>query len=724
MRVFSVAVTALALALLPPKWAAARQHALLQPFRSDREIARYLRRLADERNRLREAPKAACSAKSSARGRTLPRTETVEPSGRRGAVVFGTVRLGTGEPFEGAEVRVEGLGLQARTSADGSFRIRVPADSLLRERTVRMRVRGIGMEPMERAITLASGRAVEVTLQLCQATFRLQEMVVSAAAAAPSITNVQHAGVDEGGIVKLHGDHLVVLRRGRLFTVSIADGRLRGGTSVDAFAPDIDADGDWYDELILYGDKAVVVGYSYTRGGTEIVVFRIEPDGSLHYRSTYHLRSNDYYSSRNYASRLIGSRLVFYAPLYLPPRITDPLAALPAMRKWHRDAGEGEFRRIGTWQRVYRPSAALSPLEGIALHTVTTCDLATAELECDATVVIGPEGRVFYTSPRAVYVWSTPWRRPSGGSARPSLLYRLPLDGSRPRALEVTGSPTDQFSFLEGNDGHLNVLVRVDGRGDAMWSAERAAGPAELVRFPVAAFEQLTEVPRRHYRPLPAVGAGAFHNRFVGEHLLYGAGNGWGRSATQASDLYVLPIRGGDVDLFRLSHGVDRIEPMGRDAVVIGTDGKDLHFRAVRLGERAELGHRFVQPDASQGELRSHGFFYRADGPDTGVIGLPVRGPGRPGYEHLFDESAGVLFLRNGEGRFDTLGELAASSDGHADDNCRASCVDWYGNTRPLFITGRAFALLGYEIVEGAIGKGRIREVARLSFAPKAAGVR
>jgi uncharacterized secreted protein with C-terminal beta-propeller domain len=38
-----------------------------------------------------------------------------------------------------------------------------------------------------------------------------------------SVTNVQHAGVDEGGIVKLHGDHLVVLRRGRLFTVAIGE---------------------------------------------------------------------------------------------------------------------------------------------------------------------------------------------------------------------------------------------------------------------------------------------------------------------------------------------------------------------------------------------------------------------------------------------------------------------------------------------------------------------
>src|SRR2546426_7961829 len=49
-----------------------------------------------------------------------------------------------------------------------------------------------------------------------------------------SITNTQHAGVDEGGIVKLHDDHLVVLRRGRLFTVAIGDGSLKPISTVDA----------------------------------------------------------------------------------------------------------------------------------------------------------------------------------------------------------------------------------------------------------------------------------------------------------------------------------------------------------------------------------------------------------------------------------------------------------------------------------------------------------
>ena len=30
-----------------------------------------------------------------------------------------------------------------------------------------------------------------------------------------------------------------------------------------------------------------------------------------------------------------------------------------------------------------------------------------------------------------------------------------------------------------------------------------------------------------------------------------------------------------------------------------------------------------------------------------------------------------------------------------------ASCVDWYGNARPIFLGDRMFALLGYELVEG-----------------------
>ncbi len=102
-------------------------------------------------------------------------------------------------------------------------------------------------------------------------------------------------------------------------------------------------------------------------------------------------------------------------------------------------------------------------------------------------------------------------------------------------------------------------------------------------------------------------------------------------------------------------------------------------------------------------------------------MALPVRGPGRPGYEHLFDESASILFLRNADAQFRALGELEARAENERDDGCVATCVDWYGNARPIFLRGRTFALLGYEIVEGALDGGRLREVRRVSFAPPAA---
>ena len=48
-----------------------------------------------------------------------------------------------------------------------------------------------------------------------------------------------------------------------------------------------------------------------------MALFDIDRKGHLEYSATYHLRSNDYYSSRNYSSRLIGDKLVFYTPLYV-----------------------------------------------------------------------------------------------------------------------------------------------------------------------------------------------------------------------------------------------------------------------------------------------------------------------------------------------------------------------------------------------------------------------
>jgi hypothetical protein len=545
---------------------------------------------------------------------------------------------------------------------------------------------------------------------------------LAAGAAAESITNVQHAGVDEGGIVKLHGEHLIILRRGRLFTVNVRDRNLTPVSTVDAFGDGIDPRGAWYDEMLISGNTIIVIGYSYQRGGTEIGLFEIASNGSLKYKSTYHLRSNDYYSSRNYASRLIGSKLIFYTPLRLNPFTADPFPAFPAMRKWSSGVTPADFKRIAPATRIYRTDEPLDPYQGIALHTVSVCDIAKPELDCESTAVMGAPGRVFYVSTGSVYVWTTAYQRNPAGASTNSAVFRIPLDGAAPSALKTAGSPIDQFSFLEGEDGHLNVLVRSNGRGDGMWAAEVNSGDMALMRVPLSSFSNGRDsAPAEAYRVLPKPEPGALQSRYVGPYLLYGAGAGWGRAQrTLNSNVYA--VRYADnagAQTLPLAHGVDRIEAMGANAVVVGTDGQDLHFTSVKLAAQATPADRYTRKDAAQGETRSHGFFYKPDSDNEGIVGLPVAGANRPGFRQLRNSSAAVLFLKNQSLRLSEIGALDATpATGNINDGCRASCVDWYGNSRPLFIGGRVYALMGYELVEGRIVNGKISEVQRVNYAP------
>ena len=562
-------------------------------------------------------------------------------------------------------------------------------------------------------------------------------------AAGESITNNQHAAVDEGGIVKVHGDHLVVLRRGRLFTVRADD--LAPVAAVDAFAPGTDPSGAWYDEMLVSGDTIAVIGYSYARGGTEIGLFDIDAAGRVRARSTYHLRSNDYYSSRNYASRLVGDKLVFYTPLYVRTRggagasagasgnTANELEWMPAMRRWRAGARAADFQTIAAATSLYKPLHAPRAHEMLALHTVTTCDLSNrAAMTCTARGVLAGAGRSFYVSPDAVYVWTTRW---DGGRVAPSLVYRLPLDEhAEPGVIRAAGAPIDQLSFLE-RDGHLNVLVRPQGKGDAMWAPELTTAAVALVRVPLGAFtKQPRLAPSTAYARLPAPDAGALQNRFVGDHLVYGTGLGWGRPKDLAEQkVFVTRYSESGAPTFTLpvGHAVDRIEALGDDAIAIGPDKESLHFTSIALGsprggaaakqDAPRIASRFTRAGATQGELRTHGFFYRSDGDREGYVGLPIRAAGSSGFMHVGQDSAKILFVKNEGLDLREVGSLASSGPAKLrDDRCVASCVDWYGNARPIFFRGRVLALLGYELVEGRIeGAAPLAEMRRASFAPR-----
>lgn len=536
-----------------------------------------------------------------------------------------------------------------------------------------------------------------------------------------SITNNQELGVDEGDIVKAAGDYFVVLRRGRLFVVKHTD----GATSTLVPVSRIDAspagfkDGTWYDEILVRGDRVILIGYTYRLSATEIGLFRLSVDGQLSHEATYFLSSNDYYSSRNYASRLVGDKLIFYMPYYMPVGSRGAAADLPSVRRWVKN------NELTEWSQILNKVETLRPIQRTmhpTLHTVVQCDLAANDFSCSARGVIAPYSRSFYVSADAVYLWVSgeyDYRAPNRATTMNAdgTVYRMPIQVGEVTAARVRGSPIDQFSFDEAPDGTLNVVATQSGGGDAMWHPELATGDLSLVKIPKTAFTTEPQpVDTAAYTKLPKpTDSYGVQNRFAGEHLLLGAGTGWARS-TSSHSLFVVPVaRPSEPQRLTLQHDAERLEVLGTGAAVVGTNGNDLVISSIELGSTPIVKSTFTRPHAAQGETRSHGFFFKQDQTGGGVLGLPIRLNGQP-YRHLRYGSAEVAFVKVQQdltlSGFGALGASQAS----VDDACKVSCTDWYGNARPIFFRGRTFALLGYELVEASQTVEGVVEAARLQF--------
>ena len=544
--------------------------------------------------------------------------------------------------------------------------------------------------------------------------------VVVTGTATPSdeITNTQIAGVDEGGIVKMAGGNLVILRRGRLFTVSLKGGGMTPVASITAYPPGTDASGDWYDEMLISGDLVIVVGYSYRRGGTEVNRFRLSEDGKLRFQDSTQLRSNDYYSSRNYASRLIGETLIYYTPLYLEFDQSDPFSSLPAIRRWQPENDGGEWKPIVTAQDVYIPRSVRNDRNSIidTVHSVANCNLAAEQIDCKATAVLGSESRTFFVSQNAVYVWTGALRNTEKTGRPNAMLYRVPLDrNALPMAVGVRGAPIDQFSFgINGEETGLNVLVSPEEYGDVMWWPEMPRSSLSLAHIPMSLFGNgNNEVPQANYQTLPKTRGYSVRNRFVGNYLLYGT--------AQMDQVNVVDLNDNATFAVALPHTVGRLDAMGKDAIVVGESEEGLGFSTVTLNSTPARADTFVLPASTEGETRSQAFFFRPDNADgsNGIAGLPVGRELREGTKFLGNSSA-IQYLTRKDSRLSDAGQLQAAGTDRDEtkDACEASCTDWYGNARPVFWNGRVFALMGYELVEGREDAKQITETARINFVP------
>jgi len=557
------------------------------------------------------------------------------------------------------------------------------------------------------------------------------------------ITNNQMRNVEEGDIVKQINEYLLVLQDGRIFVVDTRAGngrRLAVADRVNVYRNPNES--MWYDEMLVFGDRVLITGYSYRHRATELSVFRLDTaSGRLAREGVFYMSSNDYYDSSNYATRLIGDNLVIYTPFRVAT-MTDAHFKWPVVRRWRSD----EERDIDIDRRsrplfdaadIYRP---VRPGEDPTVHTVSVCPLGPAaserDLECRSTAFIGPNTAQWYVTESDAFLWTTSRSYQSydrqacdaapafEASFEPALLYRVPVDGAAPGLVGARGMPPDQFS-LQASGGRFHALLK-DRQRYCRGELETEAQLTYL-DFPLASFAPtVADLGRNRYTPLPGVKSFNIANRFTDAYLVYGSlgQNRRGLSENGTPPAYAVPIeRPQDVRAIPVRHSVIRAERAGNDIVLTGyRDSVGLFVTLIDLDGPPRIASSVQLEQRFESEGRSHAFNSLIEADGSGVMGLPTIGgeswSSRAAWRSSASDLSYLIVDRNG--RLTPIGELERRVDyggsipGYV---CEVSCIDWYGNSRPIFTDGRVFGLTGTELIEGRIAGAAIREVQRLNIA-------
>lgn len=542
----------------------------------------------------------------------------------------------------------------------------------------------------------------------------------TSASTSPSatITNTQIAGIDEGDIVKAVGEHFVVLRRGVLYSASVGE-ELAVQDQIHVQLPD-QGEG-WIDELLVHqGTRTLIVtGFVSGPDGRDYTLyhlFTLEEDGRIVRGDALFFPSMDYFDEENYATRMVGDDLVTYSihqfqgDYQLEPDELEglgPEEAAEMRRQVRFDYGLPQVRRgesgrfEATWsaRRIFREQGR----EASMLHAITSCRMTRAPVRCRTRAVVADGDATLFVSHSAAYLWMSDVSYvPEGLDAdvspdQPpaSPLYRFPHGRSSVQSVAVTGETLGALSFRE-SAGSLQALVFVpesqviEAEADEETEVELA-----LLTIPLRTFGR--PLHWRDYRPLPGAQPGSV--RFIGEqYLLYGDGSTFVHNIETAETVVfdeVMP---------------ERIDPLGTEAALVSWNETDsLHYAIVDLDDTGHAREMRALNGATSSETRTHGFFFQPDA-QGGSFGMPVVSRVNSSTH------ASVAYFDVRDYRTTLVGSLSAQE--RADEECENSCVDWYGNARPIFWGDKVFALLGSELVEGMRENSHITERTRVTLVP------
>ena len=575
---------------------------------------------------------------------------------------------------------------------------------------------------------------------------------------APNVTNVQSAGVDEGDIVKQIGNYLLTLQDGRIFVVDIRNMRLTD--RADVYRKDEDGDtigADWYDEMLVQDDHILITAYSYDDEATELSIFSLDQaTGKISADGVFLISSDDYYDVSNYASRIIGDKLVLYAPYSVDPddiELDGESWNKPYIRRWlgaeERDEEQQKGKALFGGRDIYKPLLATNDP---TIHTISVCPLggynSGKNLRCRTTGFLGPEAAQMYVNAKHIYLWNSlayeidgnHWAQnecsaeqlgiyPGNKQAAQSALYKLTVRGDDVGVVGVRGGVFDQYSMDEYRGRFRALSPRQDIKcatnydDDDGWTQHVA-----LLDIPLNRFQAIFREARgSDYAPLPAPnGNGLVQNRFSGNWLTYGSKGDYWRvpddeeeiaSAARNFAVAVPVSTPQEAAKIPLGHGVSRLELVGNDVVINGyRDDKGLVVSFLKMDGRPKISDQIFLGSRYETENRSHAFNSITNDNGGSIMGVPTSfREADAGRRWWWSNRSDLSFITvSPDGKLADAGALIGKkedesevSDGYV---CEVSCIDWYGNARPIFTDNRIFGLMDTSLIEAEISGGRIAE--------------
>jgi hypothetical protein len=624
-------------------------------------------------------------------------------------VIKGRVLDLQGNPIVGANVMV-GTRFGANTDKSGGFRVTLPSETFVGQ-AVKVLSRRIGYVPLSTEMRVDAADSIEIEFRNCREV-AIPLMTIVTGLGDPEGEDGSRLDIEdapEGGAVLAGDDYIVVLNRGRLFSVSTKDRKLRAVSRVDAFGPATDPESSYQEHVFASGRDVIVVGSNNRYRGIEIGLFRLDETGALHYLSTYQLRyGRNMYVSVGPRVQFCDGHLIIHSQVELPEDTSQVVGALPAFRTLHAGAANGEFTQLLDPRDIYRPARPLTKVEKPGVQAVTVCRFPQGSVQCHATGVISTLAREVYTSGSATYVWPMAPSQPQharGGM----LVYRFPLSGARPLAIAVDGLTVGAEALFEDN-GILNAVLRSGPTGQ--WpTSDLRLGQVFLLRAPISSFSRTASViDDARYAKLDLLPSNsifpAFTPRFVSVAMSH-----YPRRADKTRDrVTTLAFGSTAANSFEVAAEVERMDAAGEATIATIAANRELTFKLI--GPVNRQGSRDVTVVADRADRMEQ----KIAGDGSTIAAYVLRRSPRDSDEHYFGGSS-MLLLRVRTTGLEELGEIASRRASNvAEDNCKSSCLDWYGDARMIVVKDRFFVVLGYEIIEASLPGDKLSETNRVDF--------